>query len=610
MRHLKRSFALLVLLFGAWLPSFAALSASTNWQVWSTGATTNGGGFDLNATPNLSNFTATSATSAAPVVSGAGYNFQAADVGRGLVEKAGTNWNNGTFPIVSVAANAATVDASIGHWTTLSGALGTVQGIATVASPTGGSLSIDYSMGATAIASPTDISAASTAVQITSALTPFNPMMVGDLIQITTGTHANAGTYEIATYIDTNNVTLDRTPTTGGAMAGATGNIGGAQKSPGSCMAAGFIASNKMWVKATATYSISGTSTNVDGGPITLTGLTGTAALQTSIIGYTTYMGDGGQATMQWSASPGSATNAITGNSTGAGSVVIANMIADGNSTGANTRGINVGLVGNYCLNSVCKGNTNNNFSSGSCFNCFADGGTIGWTSNFQCYRCYARNQTTAAFSQGSNSGFAIYCLATANNQNGSQVGYQASSAGVQFYISHCGAAGWGGAAGYYANAGQLIIDQSWGWDNVTADVNCNSLWCQITNFGGQNAALSNTTLAWVSGYVQMTTNPFTAYTRSSSGSANNFTPNATAGGGAVLRSFANQNPNAPNTSVFSYDDWGPIRHQDPSSSGGGHVIGGSLDDLWLLMPLAIAGGRIRRRLIEKARVNGAGFGA
>lgn len=65
---------------------------------------------------------ATVATSAAPVVTSASHNFVANDVGAVLNVTAGTNWTAGAYTIVSVNANAATLD----------------RACASVASPTSG----------------------------------------------------------------------------------------------------------------------------------------------------------------------------------------------------------------------------------------------------------------------------------------------------------------------------------------------------------------------------------------------------------------------------------------------------------------------------------------
>lgn len=60
------------------------------------------------------NLAATSATSAAPVVTSATHNFTADEVGNLINVTAGTNWTPGLYEIKSVSANAATLDRACG----------------------------------------------------------------------------------------------------------------------------------------------------------------------------------------------------------------------------------------------------------------------------------------------------------------------------------------------------------------------------------------------------------------------------------------------------------------------------------------------------------------
>jgi len=53
-------------------------------------------------------------TSSAPVVSSASHNFVAGDVGGVITITAGTNWTPGTYTIVSVSGNDATLNAAVG----------------------------------------------------------------------------------------------------------------------------------------------------------------------------------------------------------------------------------------------------------------------------------------------------------------------------------------------------------------------------------------------------------------------------------------------------------------------------------------------------------------
>lgn len=63
---------------------------------------------------------------------------------------------------------------------------------------------------------------------LTSATGGFTSAMIGNCIRIASGTNFQAGYYFVTARTDTNTVTLDRTPTSGGAGSGGTGRLGGA----------------------------------------------------------------------------------------------------------------------------------------------------------------------------------------------------------------------------------------------------------------------------------------------------------------------------------------------------------------------------------------------
>src|SRR6185369_12331568 len=112
--------------------------------------------------------------------SSASYNFQAGDVGHLLFIGAGTNWTVGFYPIVSVAANAATLDASIGAACSIQAVANTVAGVATVASPTSGTWSVCYVRSAAAGISYTDMVIGGTTTTYTSAANPVGKNLVGN----------------------------------------------------------------------------------------------------------------------------------------------------------------------------------------------------------------------------------------------------------------------------------------------------------------------------------------------------------------------------------------------------------------------------------------------
>lgn len=107
-----------------------ALSAATAFEVRTAGADTNGGGFVAGATgtdysqQNSAQYSGVDLTVDATTntkVSSASHNFVAADVGNLIRVSAGTGWTVGFYQIVSVAANAATLDRSPAAVTTTGG---------------------------------------------------------------------------------------------------------------------------------------------------------------------------------------------------------------------------------------------------------------------------------------------------------------------------------------------------------------------------------------------------------------------------------------------------------------------------------------------------------
>jgi hypothetical protein len=130
--------------------------------------------FDTTATffGGVNGFSATLATSAAPVVTSALYTFVAADVGASVYIKTGTNWIPGFYRIVSVAGGAATVD----------------RACATVASPTQATAGVDFSMLVVPRISLTDLAITATPTTCTStALATVFFALIGNSLNITGG---------------------------------------------------------------------------------------------------------------------------------------------------------------------------------------------------------------------------------------------------------------------------------------------------------------------------------------------------------------------------------------------------------------------------------------
>lgn len=231
----------------------------------------NGGGFDPTNAGMLTDATATSATGNSPVVSSASYNFVAGDVGHWLYIKAGTNWTPGFYQIASVAANAATLTATIG--TADQPGMGgyyanTVAGCATTASPSGGTFSIDYSRSTTAPFG-TSLLTSTASTTVTDATGNFTPVMVGNTIYLSGGAGATVGRYSIVTYVSATSLTLDAASGTYTVGVYKTGGALSLASSDDAVFEA-FKAGNYCYVKYSGTvYTLGGTVSIAAAGSVT-----------------------------------------------------------------------------------------------------------------------------------------------------------------------------------------------------------------------------------------------------------------------------------------------------------------------------------------------------
>ena len=84
----------------------------------------------------------------------------------------------------------------------------------------------DYTDQSTPALSPTDLATTGAVTTLTSATGGFTAAMIGNCIRISSGTNFDTGYYFITGYTDTNTVTLDRTPSSGGAGSSGVGKLG------------------------------------------------------------------------------------------------------------------------------------------------------------------------------------------------------------------------------------------------------------------------------------------------------------------------------------------------------------------------------------------------
>lgn len=271
-----------------------AISSGMIWEVRSGGADTNGGGFNAFTTTNwLTDGAISSANTTAPVLSSATYSFVAGDAGAWVYLSAGTNSIPGWYQIASVNAGAATLTATIGT-AILPGpplANNTVGGCGTAASLTSCTFSIDYSQQAAAkvIVDGATITAT---VQVTTTRVVLvgytvTKADVGNTFNVLGGT----GTKRIYEIVDANVAgnywVLDQA---GGTNTQThTGRMGGALVLPG--LAGQYhVGRNRIFLEdtsgaSTTTYTTTSNSQNVVGGKITLAA--GASGECTGIYGYT-----------------------------------------------------------------------------------------------------------------------------------------------------------------------------------------------------------------------------------------------------------------------------------------------------------------------------------
>ena len=522
-----------------------ALSGYTIWEVEAgSGSDTAGGGFDPSQTAGMNtDGAATSATGASPVFTSASYNFGSGDVGARLFIASGTNWIPGWYKIASVAANAATLNATAGqgvlYGNNTTNGLTTATGCATTASPTGATWSIDYSQQAAAQVSFTDLVIGATTTNLTSVGNPFGKQWVGNLLNVTSGTNFTTGWYVIKS-VATVTATMDRSVGTAAAT-GGHGNMGGAWAtltniSGGSPI---WVSGNLCWftgsLTITSTYTFSFSAGN---------------ASRVTLWGYSTYRGDGGQATVTCAtnsvaaftlAGPtslefrslilhctaGTQGNGITASSQSV-QITVQDCTINGWNIGIYDGGHQIwGLFVIECLieNSVSHGVQNG--GSTQLFGCYLykNGGDGAQSygnnsSQFHAYCTVASQNTLAGFHQAASSTISCFdvldCVAYDNTTDGLEID---SGAEQSFNVIN---------TIFEANGGyginQKLPPAASGFAQGAASIQRNNAFYNNTS----GARLANSAAG--TGDVIYTTGAFV------SASTGNFTLNSTTGGGALLQ--------------------------------------------------------------------------
>jgi hypothetical protein len=559
-----------------------ALSASTILEVRTTGLDTNSGGFNPGNANFPTDLTATSGTGASPVVSSASYTFVASDVGSMVFVKSGTNWVPGFYPIASVSAGAATLTASIGSVALYGGTtqLNTTAGVATTASPTGGTFGLDHSQRDTPRYSFTDMVIAATTTNFTSAANPVTKGMVGNLLNVASGTGFTVQFNEVVSTSGTT-ATTDKTLGTNGST-GGTGKLGGALATP-TKLAGVMIGSNKAFVK-------SGTYTSASAVVFGAANVTPTATVPyTRLIGYASVRGDITPTTSNQTSRPqilvtSAATTAIQFSNNG---WFVENIIAGGSGVTCSSA---LYCPSNYVTFLNCKATAfaNNGIigNAGSyveILGCEATGGTAGIginVANFSLvYGCWSHDHTGSTKGISTGAGATVVGNLVSNCAGASATGIETT--GPSFVLNNTVYKS--GGAGISATSSNLLAMTirnnlitectGWGIDFTTAALPATPMWdgnAFYSNTAGNRHNLDDVATNVVDAVVPyintldviLSADPFTAK------ASDDYRLNTTAGGGAACRAHGVPNGWPGNSLTVAAHDVGAVQHPDPASTG------------------------------------------
>lgn len=543
-----------------------ALAATTIWENNTSGVdgnTGNGGGFDAGNASMATDLAATVATSTAPVVTSASYNFIARDVGAWLFVKSGTNWTPGWYKIASTSSNAATLTATAGTGVLLSTyAPTTADGCATTASPTSGTWSIDYSQSTGAGITYTDMVIAVTTTNYTSVANPVGPNVVGNIIAISSGVNFTVQRVQVNSVSGTT-ATCDKSLGTAAAVAG-NGILGGALLSPGQ---AGALAVSGNWLfMKTGTYSITSATQNIASGCISWP-LGSATAQPSSITGYNAVRGD---------------ISALSGNSSRpllqAGNAISAFTIL---TTAANTRiqhlsldGANLttskgcNIAGNTMIYNCkvvnCKNNAISGTSTSEACYCEATGcSTQACYDTIGCSFCTAHDNTVGGFN--TTTAYIVNCI-SCNNTTGTAFGFTVSNTCCLYGCLAYGNAGQGFS--FSAAASRLTLATNclavnnglFGFTDTAVEGLATLINCAGFNNSSGNVKIASILPYNTYGFITLTADPFT------NAAGNDFSLNNTAGGGVLLKQLGFP-ASFPGLSTNNYPDVGPVDHQNTSSS-------------------------------------------
>jgi hypothetical protein len=418
----------------------------------------------------------------------------------------------------------------------------------------------DYTQAGGAQLTLTDLACTAGTSIVTSVQGGFTSQMVGNVIQISSGTNFTTGFYQITAWSSVTQVTLDRSPAP--TLNGTAGNarVGGALASPGMASLAMATAGSTIYVKA-GTYTVTSATANAAAGCVSLPA--GTAGSPKRIIGYETTRGDecptGNRPVIK-------ADSVITTFTlvTLAQNGSMENIEVDGNLR-TSSRGANGSNVGARFFNCVGRNCTNNGLidtSGGYLVNCRTTGCTTASAMVASGYviGCVSDANTSAGIQTFSCT---VIDSIAMNNTGGASDGFQVSTSANSTFIN-CTSYGNGRMGFYMGTVNNYPVE----FFNCLA-VNNTSYGFQAAasypNLWLRNCAAYNNTAGTVGpniptankfNFQTLTANPF------NNAAGGDFTLNYTAGGGAALMATGYPTAALPNTSTKTYRDIGAAQHQ------------------------------------------------
>lgn len=522
-----------------------ALSEFSIFDVRNGGSDANGGGFNPSNANFATDLAATSGTGNSPVVTSASYTFAAGDVGYHVYVKAGTNWTPGYYPIASVAGGAATLSAAIGEVMLVDTTAtayrpkgpNTVAGVATVASPSSGTWGIDYSQKTTAGISFTDLVIdAATNTDFTSAANPIDVNMIGNIINVTSGTGFTVQRVEV---VSIPSGVIGRADKSMGTLAstGGVGALGGALATPGGAAVAAGTINAALAIKYHATDYDCSSSTNVAGGRISGQHFKNIFGWDTNRWQYNT---DANRPTLQ---ATGGSYSILT--VSGGNAQKISNLIFDGNSQASITGLTSAPGLGSAAITRCAATGlaTGFNVTDATVTNCTTNAATTGFTGTLCTFvKCVSYGVAATVGFTITNRGSCVQCVCSGGgnfNSGGATVAFvncvaynttsksafRCPASGPVVVCVNCIAYGVTGASNYGYSAGTTSI-------NGKSLINC----AGGNNSGGGGGGNIDTSTFYgdeIYNFITLTADPFT------NAAGGDFSLNNTAGGGALLRALS-----------------------------------------------------------------------